>query len=49
MRLDDRERPSCVKEVVVSSSSPFMRTYGKFWLYLREMIDVSSGFGVEQN
>ena len=37
MRLDERERPSCVKEAEVSSSSPFMRTDGKFWLRLREM------------
>ena len=37
MRLDERERPSCVKEVEVSSSSPFTRTGGKFWLRLREM------------
>ena len=31
--LDERERPSCVKEVEVSSSSPFMRTGGKLWLW----------------
>ena len=37
MRLDKRERQSCVK-VEVSSSSSFMRTCGKFWLYLFEMI-----------
>ena len=37
MRLDKRERPSCAKEAEVSSSSPFMRTGGKFWLCLREM------------
>ena len=37
MRLDDRERPSCVKEVEVSSSLPFIRTGGKFWLCLLEM------------
>ena len=30
MRLDERERPSCVKEAEVSSSSPFMKTDGKF-------------------
>ena len=30
VRLDERERPSCVKEAEVSSSSPFMRTGGKF-------------------
>ena len=36
-RLDDRERPSCAKEVEVSSSSPFIRTGGKFWLCLHEM------------
>ena len=29
-RLDERERPSCVKEAEVSSSSPFMKTAGKF-------------------
>ena len=37
VRLDERERPSCVKEAEVSSSSPFMKTAGKFWLRLREM------------
>ena len=37
MRLEERERPSCVKEVDVSSSSPFMRTCGKFSSCLREM------------
>ena len=37
MRLDERERPICVKEAEVSSSSPFMRTGGQFWLCLREM------------
>ena len=37
MRLDDRERPSYVKEVEVSSSSPLIRTGGKFRLSLREM------------
>ena len=37
MRLDERERPSCVKETEVSSSSPFIRTGGKFSLCLREM------------
>ena len=37
MTLEDRERPSSVKAVEVSSSSPFMRTGGKFWLCLREM------------
>ena len=37
MRLDDRERLSCGKEVEVSSPSPFIRTGGKFWLCLREM------------
>ena len=37
MRLDDSERPSCVKEVEVSSSSPFIRTGGKLCLCLREM------------
>ena len=36
MRLDERERPSCGKEAEVSSSSPFMRRGGKFWLRLRE-------------
>ena len=35
MRLDERERPSCVKEAEVSSSSSFMRTGGKFWSRLR--------------
>ena len=30
MRLDERVRPSCVKEAEVSSSSPFMKTGGKF-------------------
>ena len=30
MRLDERERPSCVKEAEVSSSLPFMKTGGKF-------------------
>ena len=29
VRLNDRERPSCVKEVEVSSSSPFIRIDGK--------------------
>ena len=29
MRLDVRERPSCVKEAEVSRSSPFMKTAGK--------------------
>ena len=28
MRLDEREKPSCVKEAEVSISSPFMRTGG---------------------
>ena len=37
MRLDDRERPSGAKEVEVSSSSPFIRTGGKFWLSLVEI------------
>ena len=37
MRLDERERPSCVTEAEVSSSSPFISTGGKFWLCLREM------------
>ena len=37
MRLDERERPNCVKEAEVSSSSPFMRTGGKSSLRLREM------------
>ena len=37
MRLDERERRSCVKEAEVSSSSQFMRTGGKLWLRLREM------------
>ena len=30
-------RPSCLKEVDVSNSSPFIRTGGKFWSCLREM------------
>ena len=30
VRLDERERPSCVKEAEVSSSSPFRWTAGKF-------------------
>ena len=29
MRLDERERSSCVKDVEVSSSSPFIRISGK--------------------
>ena len=37
MRLDDREGISCMKEVEVSSTSPFMRTGGKSCLCLREM------------
>ena len=37
MRLDDRERPSCVKEAEASNSLPFMRTGGKCWPFLREM------------
>ena len=37
MGLYDREKPSCVQEVEVSSSSPFIRTGGKFWLCLREI------------
>ena len=37
VRLDERERPSCVKEAEVSSSWLFMRTAGKFWLRLREI------------
>ena len=37
MRLDERARPSRVKEADVSSSSPFKRTGGKFLLRLREM------------
>ena len=37
MRLDERERPSCVKEAEVSSSPPFMKTAGKFRLRLREL------------
>ena len=39
MREDEREKPSCVEEVEVSSSSPFMRAGGKFGLRLREMTD----------
>ena len=30
VRLDERERRSCVKEAEVSSSSKFMKTGGKF-------------------
>ena len=30
MILDEREGPSCVKEVDVSPTSPFLRTGGKF-------------------
>ena len=30
MGFYERKRPSCVKEVEVSSSSPLMRTGGKF-------------------
>ena len=37
MRLDERERPSGVKEAEVSSLSPFMKIAGKFLLRLREM------------
>ena len=37
MRLDERERPSCLKEVEASISSPFKRTGGKFWFRLREI------------
>ena len=37
MRLDEKEKLSCVKEAEVSSSSPFMRTDGKFWFCLREI------------
>ena len=37
MRLDERERASCVKEAEVSGSLPFMRICGKFWLRLCEM------------
>ena len=36
VRLVEREIPSCMKEVEVSSSSPFMRKGGQFWLRLRE-------------
>ena len=35
VRLDERERQSYVKEVGVSSLSPFIRTGGKFWLRLQ--------------
>ena len=38
MRLDERERPRCVKEAEVSSSSPFMRTGGTFWKALHKKI-----------
>ena len=37
MRLDEREIPSCMKEVEGSSSAPFMRTDGMSGLHLREM------------
>ena len=37
MRLDERERPSCVKEVGLSATPPFIRTGGKSWLCLRDM------------
>ena len=37
MKLDERERPSCTKEVEMSSLSPFMRTSGKFLLCIHEM------------
>ena len=37
MRLDQRERPSCVKEIEESSSSPFMRKGRLSWLRLCEM------------
>ena len=37
MRLDDRASRSCVKVVEVTSSSPLIRTGGKFWLSFREM------------
>ena len=36
LRLDERERPSCVKEVEVSSPSTFTRTGRNIWL-VREM------------
>ena len=46
MRLDERERPGCVKEVELSNSSPFMRTGGKFCLRLLEVAGkLSSYFG----
>ena len=39
MKLEDRERSSSVKEVEVSSSSPFMRRGGKKLLcYVHEYI-----------
>ena len=37
MILDERERPSCVKEVDISSSLPFMRIGGTSELHLREV------------
>ena len=40
MRLAERKRPSCVKEAEMSSSSPFMRTFGKIWLRLPENDDM---------
>ena len=45
MRLDERERPSCVKEAEVSSLPPFTKTGGKFSLRLREMTACLSCFG----
>ena len=37
MRFDERERPSFVKEIEVSSLSPFMRTGGRPGLRLHEI------------
>ena len=33
----ERKVPNCMKEAEVSSSSPFMRTGGKFWSHSRQM------------
>ena len=57
MRLDERERPSCVKEAEVSSSLPFMRKAEIVFLrigvrsgaqVLRNIAGIPSGhFGLE--
>ena len=36
-KIRRKRKPSCVKEVEMSDSSPFMRTDGNFWFCLREM------------